>query len=57
MKLAGQIGISNTPTLVVNGRVLPLQQVQYEALKKVIVFQGSLDGITVKTQPSLTTLK
>ncbi len=57
MKLATDIGVSNTPTLVVNGRALPLTQIPYEALTKVIVFQGSLDGVTVKQQPSLTTLK
>ncbi len=57
VKLAADVGISNTPTLVINGRALPLTQVPYDVLKRVIVFQGSLDGITVHEQPSLTTLK
>ncbi len=57
MKLADAIGVSNTPTLVVNGRALPLTQVPYDALARVIVYQGSLDGITVKEQPHLSTLK
>lgn len=57
IKLAGDIGVSNTPTLVVNGRALPLAQVPYDTLKRVIVFQGSLDGVTVREQPSLKTLK
>ena len=57
MKLANQIGVSNTPTLVVNGRALPLTQIPYDALAKVIVYQGQLDGITVKEQPHLSTLK
>ena len=57
IKLASNIGVSNTPTLVVNGRALPITAVPYDALKRVIVFQGSLDGVTVHLQPSLTTLK
>ena len=56
-KLAADTGDSNTPTLVINGRSVPLTQVPYDVLKRVIVFQGSLDGITVHEQPSLTTLK
>ena len=57
MKLASDLGITGTPTLVVNGRALPLGQVPYAALKNVVVYQGKLDGIAVKEQPSLTTLK
>ena len=57
MKLAADVGVTNTPTLVVNGRSLPLAQVPYETLKRVIVFQGSLDGIAVREQPSLKSLK
>ena len=57
IKLAAQIGVSNTPTLVINGRAVPLGQIPYEGLAKVIVYQGSLDGITVQEQPHLTTLK
>lgn len=57
IKLAQSLGISGTPTLVVNGRALPMAQVPYEGLKHVIVYQGQLDGIAVKEQPSLTTLK
>ncbi len=57
VKLASDLGISGTPTLVINGRVLPITSVPYAALKRVIVYQGQLDGIAVKEQPSLTTLK
>ena len=57
LKLAADLGVTNTPTLVVNGRALPLSQIPLEALRRVIVFQGSLDGLTVHEQPSLTTLK
>ena len=57
IKLATDLGITSTPTLAVNGRILPLTQVPYAGLKKVIIYQGQLDGIAVKEQPSLTTLK
>ena len=57
IKLGTDIGVTNEPALVINGRVVPLSQVPYESLKKVIVFQGSLDGITVHEQPRLSTLK
>lgn len=57
VKLATDLGINGTPTLVVNGRILPLTQVPYAGLKKIIVYQGQLDGMTVKEQPSLSSLK
>ena len=57
IKLATDTGVTGTPTLVVNGRPLPIAQVPYDGLKRMIVFQGTLDGISVKQQPSLKTLK
>ena len=57
MKLAAEVGVTNEPTLVINGRALPLAQIPYEVLAKVVLFQGSLDGMTVHQQPRLTTLK
>jgi protein-disulfide isomerase len=51
------LGVDQTPTLVVNGRVLPVGGVNYELLKRIIVYQAAQDGITVKVQPSLNTLK
>lgn len=57
LKLASDLGIDGTPTLVVNGRALPLSQVPYASLKKIITYQGQLDGMTVKEQPSLTNLR
>lgn len=56
-KLGTDIGVTNEPTIVVNGRIIPLTQVPYEMLQRVIVFQGSLDGVTVQQQPSLKSLK
>ncbi len=57
IKLGTDIGVTNVPTLVINGRPLPIAQVPSETLKRVIAFQGSLDGLTVRQQPSLKTLK
>ncbi len=57
IKLASDLGVTGTPTIAINGRILPLSQVPYASLKKLIVFQGQLDGIAVKEQPSLSTLK
>jgi len=56
IKLAEDVDVGETPTLVVNGRVLsPLTP--YETLKSIIMFQASLDGIHVdQPQPTLTTL-
>lgn len=56
-KLANDLGVTGTPTLMVNGRPLPLSQVPVAALERVIVYQGQADGIQVKQQPSLSTLK
>jgi len=59
MKLGEDAGVDQTPTLMVNGRALPVSPaaMPYEALKKIIVFQGELDGVHVDPPPpSLTTL-
>jgi protein-disulfide isomerase len=59
-KLAEDVGVDQTPTLSVNGRLLPVSPsaLPYEILKKIIVFQAGLDGVKVDTPPpSLNTLK
>jgi protein-disulfide isomerase len=57
IKLAADAGIESTPTLVVNGRPLPLGGIPYETLKNIIMFQASLDGIHVDPpQPVLSSL-
>jgi protein-disulfide isomerase len=57
IKLAEDAGVNETPTLVVNGRPLPLLQIPYEQLKKMILFQAGLDGLHIPTpQPTLTNL-
>lgn len=57
IKLAADADVEQTPTLVVNGRLLPMSQIPYDTLKKIIYFQASLDGIKVNPpQPTLSTL-
>lgn len=60
MKLGEEVGVDQTPTLSVNGRLLPASPaaLPYETMKKIILFQAELDGIHVAPpQPSLNTLK
>jgi protein-disulfide isomerase len=66
MKLAEDVGVAQTPTLSVNGRMLPLVGIDYNVLKRIIQFQATLDGVnsgaTAETlapkppQPTLQTL-
>jgi protein-disulfide isomerase len=46
IKLAKDLGIDQTPMLVVNGHPLPLTGVPYETLKNVISYQATLDGVS-----------
>jgi protein-disulfide isomerase len=48
IKLAQDVGIEQTPMLVVNGHILPLTQAPYETLKKIIAYQAALDGVGSK---------
>ena len=59
MKLGEDAGVDQTPTLMVNGRSLPVSPaaMPYETLKKIILFQAELDGVKVDPPPpSLTSL-
>lgn len=51
IKLADDIGITETPTLVVNGRPLPLLSIPYDTLKTVIQFQATLDHVDSGATP------
>jgi protein-disulfide isomerase len=44
IKLANDAGITETPSLVVNGRVIPLN-IPYDTIKQIIVYQAKLDGV------------
>ena len=56
-KLGLDIGVDQTPMLVVNGHVLPASQIPYETLRKIIAFQANQNGVAVTLQPVLNTLK
>ena len=45
MKLGEAVGVDQTPMLSVNGHLLPLTQVPYETLKRVVTYQAALDGV------------
>ncbi len=49
VKLAGELGIDHTPTLVANGRVLPLSGISYETLRQIVAYQATRDGIAVRS--------
>jgi protein-disulfide isomerase len=46
VKLAELVGVTQTPMIAVNGHLLPLTQVPYETLKKIITYQAALDGVS-----------
>ncbi len=56
-QLAKDIGVDSTPTLFVNGQAIPLGNIPYEVLKKLIAYRANQDGVAVTVQPSLKTLK
>jgi protein-disulfide isomerase len=47
VKLGTDLGVAVVPTLMVNGRDIPAN-IPYEELKKIILFQIKLDGITAQ---------
>jgi protein-disulfide isomerase len=56
MKLGRDIGVDQTPTLVVNGHALPINAMGYEVLKKIVVYQAGQDGMVVHVQPTLSNI-
>lgn len=46
VKLAQDLNINQTPTLMVNGRQVPIGGVPYETIKQIVQYQEKLDGIT-----------
>lgn len=47
IKLAQDLGINQTPTLVINGRPVPANA-PYETLKQIILYQAKLDGVAAQ---------
>jgi protein-disulfide isomerase len=48
VKLGSDLGINSVPTLVVNGRQVPIGQIPYDILKKIVEFQAKLDGVSLQ---------
>jgi protein-disulfide isomerase len=44
VKLAQQMNINETPTLMINGRQVPIGNIPYETLKSIITYQQKVDG-------------
>lgn len=57
LKLGQEIGIDQTPMLVVNGYALPMMSLPYNILRRIVAYRANQDGIEVHLQPQLTTLK
>jgi protein-disulfide isomerase len=45
VKLAHALNVDQTPTLMINGRQVPVGGVSYETLKQIVQFQARLDGV------------
>jgi protein-disulfide isomerase len=59
IKLGEEVHVDQTPTLSVNGRLIPVSPaaMPYEVLKKIILFQAELDGLQIsRPPPSLNSL-
>ena len=48
VKLAEDLNVNQTPMLLVNGRQLPVNQIPYDTLKQIILYQAKLDGVTAQ---------
>ncbi len=46
VKLAQDLNIVETPTLMVNGRQVPIGGLPYDTLKRIVEYQAKIDGIT-----------
>jgi protein-disulfide isomerase len=45
VKLAQALNINQTPTLMVNGRQVPMGGLPYETIKQIVEYQAKLDGV------------
>ncbi len=46
VKLAESLNINQTPTLMVNGRQVPIGGLPYETIKQIVAYQAKLDGVS-----------
>ncbi|NYF80295.1 thioredoxin domain-containing protein [Granulicella arctica] len=52
IKLGEDAGVDQTPLLVVNGHILPINAIPYETLKQIVAFQAELDGVASGAGPA-----
>ncbi len=52
-RLATDLGVEQTPTLAINGRLINLNAVPYETLRSLVAFQAAADGVQGVNAPSL----
>ena len=45
VRLAQSLNINQTPTLMVNGRLVPIGGLPYDTLKQIVQYQAKLDGV------------
>jgi protein-disulfide isomerase len=45
VKLAQSMNVNQTPTLMVNGRQVPIGGLSYDLLKQIVTYQAKLDGV------------
>lgn len=48
VKLAQAMNVNETPTLMVNGRQVPIGGVPYDTVKQIVEFQAKLDGVATQ---------
>lgn len=46
VQLAKDLGVAEVPTLMINGRAVPVAAVPYDLLKKIIDYQAKTDGVS-----------
>ncbi|HZB89185.1 MAG TPA: thioredoxin domain-containing protein [Terracidiphilus sp.] len=46
VKLAQDLNVNQTPTLMVNGRQVPIGGLSYDTLKQIVEYQAKIDGVT-----------
>jgi protein-disulfide isomerase len=46
VQLGRDLGVAEVPTLMINGRSIPVTAVPYDVLKKIIDYQAKTDGVT-----------
>jgi protein-disulfide isomerase len=58
IKLAEDVGVTQTPMIAIDGHLIPLTGIPYETLKTIVSYQASIDGVsTGSTAPASASAK